>query len=142
MKWRNQLLALSCLLAFFGVGVFYFRYWVIQKPFGIILFVGEGLDARSLAAARVSAGSADKPVAIDALPFSALLKNYSQNSVAPDLAAAATALATGAKVDNGALSIDPDGKKLQTLLELARSQGRMTGLVSNGRLTAPTAAAF
>jgi hypothetical protein len=43
MKWRNQLLAFVCLLAFAGVGVIYFQHWVIRKPFGIILFVGEGL---------------------------------------------------------------------------------------------------
>ena len=43
MKWRNQLLAFICLLLFAGVGVIYFQHWVIRKPFGIILFVGEGL---------------------------------------------------------------------------------------------------
>ncbi|HEV3410692.1 MAG TPA: hypothetical protein VG095_10385 [Chthoniobacterales bacterium] len=42
MKWRNQLLALFCLIVFLGFGVLYFRHWVVQKPFGIILFVGEG----------------------------------------------------------------------------------------------------
>jgi len=35
MKWRNQLLAFLCLLAFGGVGVIYFQHWVIRKPFGI-----------------------------------------------------------------------------------------------------------
>jgi len=29
MKWRNQLLAFVCLLAFAGVGVIYFQHWVI-----------------------------------------------------------------------------------------------------------------
>jgi hypothetical protein len=53
VKWRNQLLALFCLFLFLAFGVFYFKYWVIQKPFGIILFIGEGLDAQQLAAARV-----------------------------------------------------------------------------------------
>ena len=43
MKWRNQLLALFCLLAFAGLGVLYFQHWVARKPFGIILFIGEGL---------------------------------------------------------------------------------------------------
>ena len=46
VKWRNQLLALFCLIVFFAFGVFYFRYWVVQKPFGIILFIGEGLGDR------------------------------------------------------------------------------------------------
>ena len=55
MKWRNQLLALFCLALFAAGGVFYFRNWVVQKPYGIILFIGEGLDTRSLAAARAAA---------------------------------------------------------------------------------------
>ena len=44
MKWRNQLLALVCLLAFAGWAFIYFQHWVIRKPFGIILFIGEGLS--------------------------------------------------------------------------------------------------
>lgn len=142
MKWRNQLLALFCLIVFFTFGVFYFRYWVIQKPFGIILFVAEDLEAQHLVAARISLGGPEKPLAIDSLPYVALLKNYSADSPTPDAAAAATALATGVKVKNGSLAIDVDGNELQNLLELARNSGRMTGLVTNGSLTRPTAASF
>jgi hypothetical protein len=43
MKWRNQILALLCLTIFVALGVLYFRHWVVQKPFGIVLFIGEGL---------------------------------------------------------------------------------------------------
>ncbi len=141
MKWRNQLLALFCLLVFFAGGIFYFQHWVIQKPFGIILFVGEGLDATSLASARVAAG-AGRPLTIDSLPFAALLRNSSENSATPDAAAAATALATGVKVNNGSISVDRDGRHLPTLLQLAREEGRMVGVITNGSLTAPTMASF
>ena len=88
VKWRNQMLALFCLFLFFAFGVFYFKYWVIQKPFGIILFIGEGLDAQQLASARLHAGSADKPLALESLRYAALLKNYSSDSATPDPAAA------------------------------------------------------
>lgn len=142
MKWRNQLLALFCLLVFFAFGVFYFRYWVIQKPFGIILFIGEGLDARLLAAARVQAGGADTALTLDSLPHTGLLKNHSRNAAVPDVPAAASALATGVKVNNGAISVSPDGDELANLLAVARESGRMTGLVTNGNLTDPTAASF
>ena len=142
VKWRNQLLALFCLIVFFAFGVFYFRYWVIQKPFGIILFIGEGLDAQILAAARIHAGGADKPLAIDSLAYSALLKNYSADSATPDPAAAATAIATGTKVRNGAVAVDAEGHHLTSLLDLAHDTGRVTGLITNGNLTAPTAASF
>lgn len=142
VKWRNQLLALFCLAAFAVFGVFYFRSWVVQKPFGIILFIGEGLTPERLTAARIYSGGADTPLAIDSLGYTALLRNYSADFATPDQAAAASALATGVKVNNGALGRDAGGKVLINLLELAHESGRTTGLITNGRLTSPTAAAF
>ena len=142
VKWRNQLLALFCLLVFAAFGVLYFRHWVVQKPFGIILFIGEGLSADRLAALRVYAGNAETPLTLDTFSQTALLKNYSADSAIPDRAAAATALATGVKVNNGLIGVDADGKTLANLLELARASGRTTGLVTDARLTNPTAAAF
>src|SRR5256714_9696412 len=97
VKWRNQLLALLCLAVFVGLGVLYFQHWVVQKPFGIILFIGEGLDAARLPMTRVYAGGASTGLTIDSLPNTALLRNYSLDSVIPDQGAVATALATGAK---------------------------------------------
>jgi len=142
MKWRNQLLALFCLFAFAGGGVFYFQHWVIQKPFGIILFVGEGLAPGRLAATRVYAAGADTPLALDLMPHLALLTNYSNDFAAPDQAAAATAIATGVKVNNRLISCDSTGKALSTLIELAHQTGRATGLVTNASITDPTSAAF
>ena len=142
MKWRNQLLALFCLIAFGIGGIFYFKHWVVQKPFGIILFIGEGLAPGRLAATRVYAVGADTPLALDSMPHMALLTNYSTDFATPDQAAAATALATGVKVNNRLIGSDSEGKPLPNLIELARQAGRATGLVTNANITDPTAAAF
>ena len=142
MKWRNQLLALFCLFVFAAFGVLYFRYWVVQKPFGIILFIGEGLSPARLVALRMYAANAETPLTLDGLAYTALLKNYSNDSATPDSAAAATAIATGVKVNNGSLGLDAEGNTLTNLLELARANGRTTGLITDSRLTNPTAAAF
>jgi alkaline phosphatase len=142
MKWRNQLLALFCLIAFGAGGVFYFQQWVVQKPFGIILFVGEGLTPGRLAMTRIYAAGADTPLALDLMPHMALLTNYSNDFAAPDQAAAATAIATGVKVNNRLISCDAAGKPIQTLIELAHQSGRATGLITNASITDPTAAAF
>ncbi|MEN3369436.1 MAG: alkaline phosphatase [Verrucomicrobiota bacterium] len=142
MKWRNQLLALFCLVAFGAFGVFYFQHWVVQKPFGIILFVGEGLTPARLAAARIYAGGADTPLTLDSMPSVALLRNYSNDFSAPDQAAAATALATGVTVNNRSIGIDPKGNPLTNLIDLARRAGRSTGLVTNANIADPTTAAF
>ena len=142
MKWRNQLLALFCLLAFAGLGVLYFQHWVVQKPFGIILFIGEGLAPGRLAATRLYVGGADARLTFDSMNHLALLINYSKDFAVPDRAAAATALATGVRVNNRAISVDGDGKPLTSIVELARKRGRATGLVTNAKLTNPTSAAF
>ena len=142
MKWRNQLLALFCLVAFGAGGVVYFQHWVVQKPFGIILFVGEGLTPGRLAATRLYAAGADTPLALDSMPHLALLTNYSNDFAAPDRAAAATAIATGVDVNNRSIASDSDGKALPNLSELARQAGRATGLITNGKISDPTSAAF
>ena len=142
MKWRNQLLALFCLLAFAGFGVLYFQHWVIRKPFGIILFIGEGLAPGRLAPTRAYGGGAGTHLSLDSMPHAALLTNYSKDFAAPDQAAAATAIATGVKVANRAIAIDGDGKPLTSIIELARARGRATGLVTDAKLTDATSAAF
>ncbi|MDQ6861591.1 MAG: alkaline phosphatase [Verrucomicrobiota bacterium] len=142
MKWRNQLLALFCLVVFLGLGVLYFKNWVVQKPFGIILFIGEGLDPARLAITRIYAADAATPLTLDTLSYTALLKNYSTDSTTPDRAAAATALATGIKVKNGTVGLGAENKALENLLQLAHRSGRMTGLVTDASLTNATAAAF
>src|SRR4051812_1578541 len=135
MKWRNQLLALFCLLAFGGLGVLYFQHWVVQKPFAIVLFIGEGLAPRQLAATRLYVGGADARLALDSMSHLALLINASKDFAVPDQAAAATAIATGTRVNNRSIAIDAEGKPLTTLFELARQKGRAVGLVTNARLT-------
>jgi alkaline phosphatase len=142
VKWRNQLLALFCLLVFAGVGVLYFQHWVIRKPFGIILFVGEGLSPARLAATRAYGGGAGTRLNVDSMAHAALVMNYSKDFAAPDQAAAATAIATGERVTNRSLAINGDGKPIRSIVELARERGRATGLVTDTKLTDPTSAAF
>lgn len=142
MKWRNQLLALLCLLAFAGLGVLYFQHWVVQRSFGIILIIGEGLGPERVALTRAYLGGADAHLTLDTMPHAALVKNFSRDFAVPDRAAAATALATGIKVNNRAVSIDSNGKSISTIMELARDRGRATGLISDRNLTSATCAAF
>lgn len=141
MKLRNQLLALFCLLGFVALGVLYFQVWVVQKHFGIIVFVSDGMVTSHLTAARLYENGAEHRLAVDNLPYTALVANSARDFAVPDDAAAATALATGVKVNHRALSVDR-GQPLRTLLELAKAQGRSVGIVSNGELADPTPGAF
>ncbi|MGH8163406.1 MAG: alkaline phosphatase [Rhodanobacteraceae bacterium] len=142
MRWRNQILALLCLTIFLALGVLYFRHWVVQKPFGIVLFIGDGLTPDRIAETRLYAGGANAKLAIESLPAMALLSNYSADFAVADESAAATALATGAKINNRNTGEAADRSALKTIIDLAREKGRAIGLVTNARLTNPTVAAF
>lgn len=142
MKLRNQLLALFCLLIFVALGVLYFQVWVVQKHFGIVVFVSDGMVSRHLTLARLYEGGADHQLALDSFPYTALVANSARDFAVPDAAAAATALATGERVNHRNVSYDYRGQPLRTLLELAKAQGRTVGVISNGQLTDPGSAAF
>jgi len=142
MNLRNQLLALFCLLVFIATGVLFFHTWVVQKPFGIILFVGDGLVTGNLTAARLYDAGAEHHLTMDTFPHLALVTNYSNDFAVPDSPAAASAIATGFKVDNGVIGISPKGRTLTSILELARQHGRAVGIVTTGGLTDASIAAF
>ena len=142
MKLRNQLLALFCLLIFVAMGVLYFQAWVVQKHFGIVVFVSDGMVARHLTAARLYEGGAEHRLALDTFPYTALVANSARDFAVPDAAAAATALATGVRVNHRNVAFDYRGQPLRTLLEMAKAQGRTVGIVSNAQLTDPAPAAF
>jgi alkaline phosphatase len=141
MKLRNQLLALFCLLLFIAFGVVFFRTWVVQKPFGIILFAGDGLTTSMLAAARLYEGGGDYHLTLESLPHLALLRNHARDFAVPDDASAATALATGVKADNRSIAMD-QGKPIRSILEAAQAEGRAVGFVTTGNLTDAGTAAF
>ncbi len=143
MRFRNHLLAFVILLGFLALGTLYVRWWVVKRPFGVILFVSDALVSRHLTAARLHENGADHQLAVEQLfAHSALVRNDAAQFAVPDAAAAATALATGHRVRHHTLAVDAAGKPLVSLLELARDKGRAVGLITTGRLTEPTAAAF
>ena len=142
MKLRNQLLALFLLLVFVAGGVLFFHTWVVQKPFGVILFVGDGLVTGNLTAARLYDVGADHRLTMDGFPHLALVTNYANDFAVPDSPAAASAIATGTKVNNGVIGISPKGRTLESILELAKERGRAVGIVTTGGLTDASIAAF
>ncbi len=143
MRLRNNLLAFAILLLFLGIGVLYVRFWVVQRPYGIIVFVSDGLVARHLTAARLYENGAGQRLEIERLlRHSALLRNDSLQFAVPDAASASSALATGRKARHHTVGVDESGNAVASILELARKEGRAVGLVTNGSLTGASPAAF
>lgn len=143
MKLRNQLLALACMAAFVALGYFYVSAWVVQKPFGIIVFVSDAMVARQLTMARLYDGGADHRLALESFTTVALLRNDANDFAVPDDAAVGTALATGVRTNHRRVAVNPKGQRIEsTISRLARDKGRALGLVTNGSLTDPVPAAF
>jgi alkaline phosphatase len=139
---RNKIIFLTCLLFFVAGGFLVYRYWVMQRPFAVILFVSENFTPSTLSAARLFAGGADYRFGMESLPHMALASPRARDYAVADVAAAAAAIATGQLVNRGTLSATPEGQTLETLIDQARRAGRATGLVSNTPLTEPATAAF
>jgi alkaline phosphatase len=139
---RNKIIFLTCLLFFVAGGFLVYRYWVMQRPFAVILFISENFTPSTLSAARLFAGGADYRFGMESLPHMALASPRARDYAVADVAAAASALATGQLVNRGSLSVTPEGQTLETLIDQARRAGRATGLVSNTPLTEPATAAF
>ena len=75
--------------------------------------------------------------------FVGMNTTYSNNSLITDSAAAATALATGYKTNNGFIGImDKNITQKQTVLEFAKEKGYLTAMAVTSTLTHATAAAF
>ena len=71
-----------------------------------------------------------------------LLMNSPHGAYITDSAAAGSAMATGFKVENGVLSVTPDGKPVRTVMQAAKAKGKRIGLVCTAPIYDATPAAF
>jgi len=112
------------------------------KAKSVILLIGDGMGPVEVKAASVFLYGADRRMAMQKMPVQALVKTRSVDSDVTDSAAAATAMATGKKTNNGMVSMLPDGGGLGTILEVSRDAGKLTGLVATSSITHATPACF
>lgn len=110
----------------------------------IILFIGDGMGLEHIRAAGMYLNGEPGTLIFESFPYQGTVTTHSANKPVTDSAAAATAMATGKKVNNGTISmaIPGDGRELTTLLEYYSSLGKSTGLVTTTFITHATPAAF
>lgn len=142
MKLRNKILALICVLLFAGFGFFFYKNWVEQKPFGIVLILSDSLDSRTFAAARQFENGATNRLAMEALPTTFLLRNASANSGVASSRSAALAFSTGQIQDQTSQTESAPSRTLKGIFEMARESGRMVGVVTNGEIAGAVPSAF
>ncbi len=107
----------------------------------VILCIGDGMGPEQVKAARLYNGA---DLFFESFPYKTTMSTASANSSVTDSAAAATAMATGIKVNNGVISVQlpGDGSELETLLEYYQARGKSTGLVTTSYITHATPASF
>ena len=104
-----------------------------KLPKYIILFIGDGMSyPQRMIAEEYSVKMGTGKLAMNHLPFHATTRTSSANSIVTDSAASGTAIACGAKTNNGMIGVDPAGKKLQSVAELARDKQWKVGIISTG----------
>lgn len=119
----------------------------LSSPKNIIMIVGDGMGPAYTTAYRYYN---DDPTTVE-IEQSVFDKHYvGTSSTYPakvsgyitDSAAAATALATGVKTYNDAISVDTNKKPLLTVLEWAKQQGKKTGIVVTSQINHATPASY
>jgi alkaline phosphatase len=127
-----------------------------RRAQNVILFVGDGMGVSTVTAARILGGQLqgrpgeENALSFERFPEVALSKTYQANQQVSDSAPTMTAMVTGSKANEGALSVAPSVRRddfaaaarpenrLRTILEQAESRGLWTGIVSTARVTHAT----
>ena len=108
------------------------------QPKNGIFLIGDGMGLTHITAASIANKA---PLALEAFRHIGLVKTYSTKLIT-DSAAGATAMATGSKTYNGAISMNVHQEKLKTILEYAEDNHWLTGLVTTATVTHATPACF
>lgn len=118
-----------------------------QAPRNIIIMFGDGAAPTQWDFGRyASAVLRGQPFVTTDVVFRqgamGLLVTSPHGAYVTDSAAAASAMATGVKVANAAVSIAPDGRSPRTVMEAAKAAGKRIGLVTTATVYDATPAAF
>ncbi|GGP63363.1 alkaline phosphatase [Shewanella algicola] len=117
------------------------------RPKNIIIMIGDGMGPAYTTAYRYYKDNPETEE-IEQTVFDRLLVGMSSTYPASvsgyvtDSAASATALATGFKSYNGAISVDTEKRSLPTLMEKAKTLGLATGVAVTSQVNHATPAAF
>lgn len=116
----------------------------------VFYFIGDGMAMPQIGSTEIFKGTINSTnkmnrgkVNFSSFPNLGMQTNNSANTFITDSAAAGTALATGHKTNNEVLGMDPSKtKRLKTIAERAKEQGKKIGIVTSVSLDHATPGAF
>lgn len=130
----------------------------MRRARNVVLFVGDGMGVSTVTASRILEGQLKgedgefNRLAFEKFPYLAHSVTASFNQQTSDSAPTATAMVSGIKANDGAISVDPTlarneadasvvaAASVKTILEQAEERGMSTGVVTTARLTHATPA--
>ena len=136
-----------------------------SAPKNVLFFLGDGMGMTTMTAARIYQVGEAGELTMDTLPEMAFVKTFSANAQVTDSAPSMAAYMTGVKMNNEVVSMSPEtsaydpvtlidyltgadtkcpstgnGKSVSTMLEIAKTKGMGTGVVTTTRITHATPA--
>lgn len=105
----------------------------------VILMIGDGMGPQQIMAGEVFKG---EKLAMQGFPYKTTVETRSASDNITDSAAAGTALATGVRTKNGMVGMSSDSVDLTTIVDIAHSLGKRTGVIATEELNGATPMAF
>lgn len=118
-----------------------------QKAKYVFFFIGDGMGVNQVNATEMYLGELDGRIGIEKMLFSSFpvasfASTYSVTNSITDSAAGGTALATGSKTYNGAIGVDANKARLESVAEQAKKAGKRVGITTSVSVDHATPAAF
>ena len=109
----------------------------------VFYFIGDGMGVNEVIGTNLyNQANSQGNVNFTGFPVVNFITTVSANSLVTDSSAAGTALASGTKIDNGVVGVDPDGNWTGNLTEWAHAAGFGTGVATSVGVNHATPASF
>jgi len=105
----------------------------------VILMIGDGMGPTQIEAGELYKG---EKLTMQGFPYMTKVETRSANALVTDSAAAATALATGTRTKNSMVGRDTNGNDLTTIVDVASSLGKRTGVITTEEIYGATPMGF
>ena len=129
-----------CIVAFTSLTVLAAEIQPIKYVF---LFIGDGMSvAQQQLGEAFLQKTEQRGLKINAMPYQTITTTYGADAFVTESAAAATAIASGSKTTSGGVGLDAEGKRVETISELAKKNGRKVGIISSVTINHATPAGF
>lgn len=109
----------------------------------VFYFIGDGMGVNEVIGTNLyNQANGQENVNFTSFPVVNFITTVSANSLVTDSSAAGTALATGVKINNSVVGVDPDGNPTPNLTEWAHAAGFGTGVATSVGVNHATPASF